>query len=66
MWYQIKFPKLSDDMCYLLARYNCGDLKYVTKKSIRNNRKKYVKKHKEKQPIVERNPSKDPFTINWD
>jgi hypothetical protein len=44
IWYQNKFPKLSDDFAYLLSRYNWGDLKYATKKSIRNDAKKIKKK----------------------
>ena len=33
-WYQNKFPKLSDELAYLLSRYNFGDLKYATKKTL--------------------------------
>ena len=50
-WYQGKYPKLSDEFAYLLARYNWGDLKYATKKSIRNNAKK-VKKKTGKKPDI--------------
>jgi len=52
-WYQNKFPKLSDEFAYLLSRYNWGDLKYATKKSIRNNAKKVKKKTGGKRDIVE-------------
>ena len=48
LWYQQKYPKLTDEFAYLLARYNWGDLKYATKKSIRNNAKKVRKKSKHK------------------
>jgi len=52
IWYQNKFPKLSDEFAYLLSRYNWGDLKYATKKSIRNNGKKVKKKTGKKDNIV--------------
>ena len=43
-WYKRRFPKLHDDLAELMARYNWGDLKYATKKSLRNQRKKSIKK----------------------
>ena len=67
VWYQSKFPKLSDDFAYLLARYNFGDLKYATKKSIKNARKKSVKKTGEKENITKgMKISREPIVINFD
>lgn len=43
-WYLHRFPKLHEDLAELMARYNWGDLKYATKKSLRNYRKRVVKK----------------------
>jgi hypothetical protein len=54
LWYQNKFPKLSNEFAYLLARYNWGDLKYATKKSIRNDAKRVKKKTGKKPDIVGR------------
>ena len=43
-WYKSHYPKLPDDLVEIMARYNFGDLKYATRKSIRNDAKKYKKK----------------------
>eukprot|EP01050_Picozoa_sp_SAG11_P018551 SAG11_NODE_2821_length_2939_cov_35.977113_2_plen_146_part_00 len=50
-WYRQHYPKLPDELVEIMARYNFGDLKYATRKSIRNNTKKYKKKHKESPPL---------------
>ena len=52
VWYQNKFPKLDDEFAYLLARYQWGDLKYATKKSLKNARKKSVKKTGKKEDFT--------------
>ena len=65
-WYQYHFPKLSDDVALLLARYNFGDLKYATKKSIRNDKKKHLKKFSKPKAIVEREVKKNPFLLTFD
>ena len=44
-WYKHHYPKIPDDLIEIMARYNFGDLKYATRKSIKNNAKKYKKKH---------------------
>ena len=51
-WYMNKFPKLTDEFAHLLARYNWGDLKYATKKSMKNAKKKALKKNGKKDDIV--------------
>ena len=45
-WYMNYDPKLPEGIAELLARYNWGDMKYMTKKSAKNQRKKNVKKGK--------------------
>ena len=51
-WYLSRFPKLNEDLAEIMARYNWGDLKYATKKSLRNNRKKSIKRTGKKQQIM--------------
>jgi len=51
-WYQNRFDKLPPEMASLLARYNWGDLKYQTKKKIKNDKKKALKKGKNYEPIA--------------
>jgi hypothetical protein len=50
-WYRHYYPKLPSELVEIMARYNFGDLKFATRKSIRNNGKKYTKVHKLKPPI---------------
>ena len=52
MWYLTKFPKLPEPMAELLARYNWGDLKYQTKKKIKNDKKKAIKKGGKYEPLT--------------
>lgn len=52
MWYIQRFPKLPPEMADLLARYNWGDLKYQTKKKIKNDKKKALKKGKKYEPLA--------------
>ena len=43
-WYKSHYPKIPDELIEIMARYNFGDLKYATRKSIRNDAKKMKKK----------------------
>ena len=43
-WYRDHYPKIPDELIDIMARYNFGDLKYATRKSIRNEAKKHKKK----------------------
>ena len=52
LWYKQHYPKVPDELIEIMARYNFGDLKYATRKSIRNNVKKYKKKFKNEPPIA--------------
>ena len=51
-WYLQRFPKLPDSMAEMMARYNWGDLKYQTKKKIKNDKKKSIKKGKKYEPLA--------------
>ena len=46
-WYLNHDPKLPNEIAEMMARYNWGDLKYMTKKSAKNQRKKLSKKGKD-------------------
>lgn len=46
-WYLNYDPKLPDEIAEMMARYNWGDLKYMTKKSAKRDRKKLSKKGKD-------------------
>ena len=50
-----------------MARYNFGDLKYATRKSVRNDAKKYRKKFK-KDPCIAQGLtiSKGPYVVRFD
>ena len=50
-WYLARFPKLPEEIAELLARYNWGDLKYMTKKKVKNDKKKAVRKGKKYEPL---------------
>ena len=51
-WYRHYYPKIPDELVEIMARYNFGDLRYATRKSIRNDTKKYVKKNKSKPKLT--------------
>jgi hypothetical protein len=52
-FYKRHYPKVPDELIEIMARYNFGDLKYVTRKSIRNDAKKYAKKNKGKKNLCQ-------------
>ena len=39
-WYKKEFPKLPDDLCDIMARWNWGELDTLTKKKLKNDKKK--------------------------
>jgi len=56
-WYRNQFPQVPEELLPLMSRWNFGDLKNETKKSIKNKRKKQAKKEKiafkiEHKPVV--------------
>tara|TARA_R100000664_G_C2759144_1_gene148639 strand:+ start:4186 stop:4857 length:672 start_codon:yes stop_codon:yes gene_type:complete len=69
-WYKNYDPKLPDGICELMARHNWGDLKYMTKKSARNDAKKLKKKGKdlgEEMGFTVRKADKNnPIVVNFD
>ena len=62
-WYKNHYPKVPDDLIEIMARYNFGDLKYATRKSIRNNVKKYKKKNSDPKGLQVK---KGPFKVTFD
>ena len=51
-WYRHHYPKIPDELIEIMARYNFGDLKYATRKSIRNDAKKHIKKTQAKPNLA--------------
>lgn len=49
LWYKQHYPKVPDELIEIMARYNFGDLKYATRKSIKNTGKQHKKASK--QPL---------------
>lgn len=43
-WYKKEYPKIPDELYPLMSRWNFGDLNQITKKDLRNNKKKELKK----------------------
>lgn len=50
-WYLWQYPKLPEQLAEIMARYNWGDLRYQTKKKIKNDKKKAIKKGKKYAPL---------------
>lgn len=69
-WYKNFDPKLPEELCEMMARHNWGDLKYMTKKSAKNDQKKLKKKGKdigEKYGMTIRKADKNnPFIVKFD
>ncbi len=45
-WYSKHYPKLPDDLLPIIARYHWGEP--ITKKSLKNEKKKIIKKEQSK------------------
>ena len=67
-WYRHHYPKLPDELIEIMARYNFGDLKYATRKSIRNNTKKFKKKNNNTNPDFTKGLTKTegPIVVQFD
>ena len=52
-WYLNKYPDLLPELAELMARYNWGDLKHLTKQEFKRRKKKYQKKGKIYDPLAE-------------
>lgn len=48
-WYKKEFPKLPDELYPMMSRWNFGDLNEITKKDLKNNKKKEKKKRLNKE-----------------
>tara|TARA_R100001079_G_scaffold109163_1_gene81209 strand:+ start:3100 stop:3645 length:546 start_codon:yes stop_codon:yes gene_type:complete len=64
-WYLQQFPKLPDEIAMLLARYNWGDLKYQTKKKVKNDRKKAIRKGKKYEPLSNLEVKQGNFIVDF-
>jgi DNA repair ATPase RecN len=42
-WYKKEFPKLPDELCDIMGRWNWGELSTLTKKQLKNDKKKITK-----------------------
>ncbi len=65
-WYKKHYPKIPTDLLSIIARYHWGEP--ITKKGIKNEKKKIIKK-KEKEGIkvlTSKDNSDNPFIINFD
>ena len=47
-WYKRNFPKVPDDLYPIMARWNWGDLSTLTKKDVKNDKKRVAKGKKPK------------------
>ena len=65
-WYKNHYPKIPDDLIHIMARYNFGDLKYATRKSIRNGAKKYKKKHGKPPSLGLEIKKEGPYFVTFD
>ena len=66
-WYRKHYPKIPDELIEIMARYNFGDLKYATRKSVRNDAKKYRKRFKNEPRIAQGlTISKGPHIVRFD
>ena len=69
-WYKHYDPKLPDELCEMMARHNWGDLKYMTKKTAKQQRKKLSKKNKdlgeEMGLTIRRTDKNNPIIVSFD
>ena len=49
LWYKMNYPRIPDDLIPIIARYHWGEP--ITKKCIRNEKKKIIKKGKEQKGL---------------
>ncbi len=69
-WYLNHDPKLPEEIAEMMARYNWGDLKFMTKKSLKNKKKKLARKGKDigeeyglRMRVADKN---NPIVVNFD
>tara|TARA_R110002110_G_scaffold49946_2_gene148190 strand:- start:1118 stop:1582 length:465 start_codon:yes stop_codon:yes gene_type:complete len=63
VWYRDKYPNLPDDFYGVIARYTWGQPQ--TKKSIKNEKKKYEKKKKKNRPPQGLSVLKGDFEVDF-
>ena len=47
-WYRLNFPKIPDELLEPMARWNFGDLSQITKKDVKNDKKRIARGKKPK------------------
>jgi len=50
-WYKLHYPKIPDELLPIIARYHWGEP--ITKKSLKNEKKKIIKKAQKKGLVIE-------------
>jgi len=67
-WYKQQFPKLPDDLCDIMARWNWGDLSELTKKKLKNDKKKIKagKPNKKIKELYNLDVKKGDFVLRFD
>ena len=65
-WYRKHYPKIPEDLLPIIARYHWGEP--ITKKGIKNEKKKIIKKKQQQglKVLTSKDNSDNPFTINFD
>tara|TARA_R100000231_G_scaffold138781_1_gene118014 strand:- start:909 stop:1457 length:549 start_codon:yes stop_codon:yes gene_type:complete len=65
-WYKKHYPKIPTDLLSIIARYHWGEP--ITKKGIKNEKKKIIKKKQQQglKVLTSKDNSDNPFTINFD
>lgn len=67
-WYRQEFPKLPDDLCDIMARWNWGELDTLTKKKLKNDKKKIKagKANKKTKQLYNLDVKHGEFIIDFD
>jgi hypothetical protein len=67
-WYKKEFPKLPDDLCDIMARWNWGELETLTKKKLKNDKKriKAGKANKKTKELYNLEAKRGNFVVRFD
>jgi len=65
-WYKQQFPKLPDEFAEIMGRWNWGDLNDLTKKTVKNDKKKIAKGNKKTKEKYALGVNKGNFVISFD
>ena len=67
-WYKTEFPKLPDELCEIMGRWNWGELNTLTKKQLKNDKKKINKgnPNKKQKELYGLEAKKGNFVISFD